>query len=480
MSGWEVVIGLEIHTQLATDSKIFSGASTAYGAEPNTQACLIDLGYPGVLPVLNGEVVRMAAKFGLAVNATVARRSVFARKNYFYPDLPKGYQISQYELPIVEHGELFISDDVGEAKRIGITRAHLEEDAGKSVHESFDGHSGIDLNRAGTPLLEIVSEPDLRSAKEAVAYMRKIHSIVRYLGISDGNMQEGSFRCDANVSVRPRGQEELGTRTELKNLNSFRFVEKAINFEIERQIDVLEDGGEIVQETRLYDSGKDETRSMRSKEEANDYRYFPDPDLLPVVVDDAYIEAVRETLPELPDAKQERFVADYALRSDDAAILTLSRPLADFFEAVAGATTAKAQVAVNWVIGDLAAALNRDGLDIGASRVGAEALAGLLDRIEDDTISGKIAKEVFEAMWAGEGDADAVIEARGLKQITDTGAIDAIVDAVIAANPGQAAEYRAGKDKLIGFFVGQVMKETGGKANPAQVNAALKKKLAED
>ncbi len=478
MSGtWEVVIGLEIHAQLATDSKIFSGASTAYGAEPNTQACLVDLGYPGVLPVLNEEVVRMATKFGLAVNATIAQRSVFERKNYFYPDLPKGYQISQFELPIVEHGELFITDADGNEKRIGITRAHLEEDAGKSIHEGLDKSTGIDLNRTGTPLLEIVSEPDLRSAEEAVTYMRKIHTIVRYLGISDCNMQEGSFRCDANVSVRPRGQEELGTRSELKNLNSFRFVEKAINFEIERQIELIEDGGKVVQETRLYDSDKDETRSMRSKEEANDYRYFPDPDLLPVEIDAAYIEKVRETLPELPDAKQNRFVAEYDLRPDDARILTSSLAVADYFEAVAAATAAKAQATANWVIGDLSGALNRDGLDINASNIAAEDLAGLLDRITDNTISGKIAKEVFDAMWAGEGSADEIIEAHSLKQITDSSAIESVVDEVIAANPGQVAEYKAGKDKLIGFFVGQVMKETGGKANPGQVNAILKDKL---
>ena len=477
MSTWEVVIGLEIHTQLATRSKIFSGASTAYGAEPNTQACLVDLGYPGVLPVVNEEVVRMATKFGLAVNATVAPRSIFARKNYFYPDLPKGYQISQFELPIVEHGELFIKDADGNDKRIGITRAHLEEDAGKSVHDAFQGKTGVDLNRAGTPLLEIVSEPDLRSAKEAIAYMRKIHTIVRYLGISDGNMQEGSFRCDANVSVRPRGQQELGTRTELKNLNSFRFVEKAINFEVERQIEVIEDGGEVVQETRLYDADKDETRSMRSKEEANDYRYFPDPDLLPVEIGAEYIEAVRETLPELPDAKQQRFVDDYGLKEDDAGILTVSKALADYFEAAAAASDAKPQVVANWVIGDLSGALNKEGLDIADTKIAAEALAGLLNRITDNTISGKIAKEVFDAMWAGEGSADDIIDARGLKQITDTGAIEAIVDKVIEANPSQVAEYKAGKDKLIGFFVGQVMKETQGKANPGQVNQLLKKKL---
>ena len=475
---WEVVIGLEIHTQLATKSKIFSGASTAYGAEPNTQACLVDLGYPGVLPVLNKEVVHMAAMFGLAVNATVAKRSVFARKNYFYPDLPKGYQISQYELPIVEHGELFITDGDGNDKRIGITRAHLEEDAGKSIHEGLDASSGIDLNRAGTPLLEIVSEPDIRSAKEAVAYMRKIHTIVRYLGISDGNMQEGSFRCDANVSVRPQGQEEFGTRTEIKNLNSFRFVERAINFEIERQIDVIEDGGEVVQETRLYDANKDETRSMRSKEEANDYRYFPDPDLLPVEITDGYIDEVRGQLPELPDEKQQRFADEYGLKNDDAAQLTVSRPLADYFEAAAGATQAKAQVVANWVVGDLLGALNKEGLDIGASKIGATDLAGLVTRIDDNTISGKIAKQVFEAMWAGEGSADEIIDARGLKQITDSSAIEAVVDKVIEANPSQVAEYKAGKDKLIGFFVGQVMKETKGQANPGQVNQILKDKLS--
>ena len=476
-SGWEVVIGLEIHTQLATKSKIFSAASTEYGAEPNTQACLVDLGYPGVLPVLNKEVVHMAAMFGLAVNATVAHRSVFARKNYFYPDLPKGYQISQYELPIVESGELFITDADGNDKRIGITRAHLEEDAGKSIHEGLDKSSGIDLNRAGTPLLEIVSEPDIRSAKEAVAYMRKIHTIVRYLGISDGNMQEGSFRCDANVSVRPQGQEEFGTRAEIKNLNSFRFVEKAINYEIERQIDLIEDGGEVVQETRLYDSDKDETRSMRSKEESHDYRYFPDPDLLPIEISADYIETVREQLPELPDAKQQRFVDQYALKGDDADLLTGSRPLADYFEAAVAATAAKPQLVANWVIGDLSGALNRDGLDIGESRISAAALAGLLTRIHDNTISGKIAKQVFEAMWAGEGDADAVIESKGLKQITDSSAIEAAVDKVIAANPGQVAEYKAGKDKLIGFFVGQVMQATKGQANPGQVNQILKEKL---
>ena len=476
-SGWEVVIGLEIHAQLATKSKIFSGSSTAYGAEPNTQANLVDLGYPGVLPVLNKEVVRMATMFGLAINATVARRSVFARKNYFYPDLPKGYQISQLELPIVEHGELFITDANGVDKRIGVTRAHLEEDAGKSIHAGLDASSGIDLNRAGTPLLEIVSEPDLRSAKEAVAYMKKMHTIVRYLGISDGNMQEGSFRCDANVSVRPMGQEELGTRAELKNLNSFRFIERAINIEVERQIDLIEEGGTVVQETRLYDSDKDETRSMRSKEEANDYRYFPDPDLLPVEITEEFIEAARQLMPELPAEKQARFIDEYRLKGDDASILTASRPLADYFEAVISATEAPPQLAANWIIGDLAGALNRDGLEIADSRVSADDLAGLVNRIHDNTISGKIAKQVFEAMWDGEGSADDIIEAKGLKQITDSSAIEAVVDRIIAENPGQVAEFKAGKDKLIGFFVGKVMQETKGQANPGQVNQILKDKL---
>jgi aspartyl-tRNA(Asn)/glutamyl-tRNA(Gln) amidotransferase subunit B len=461
--------------QIATVSKIFSGTPTAYGAEPNTQASLIDLGYPGVLPVLNAEVVRMACKFGLAVNAAIAPRSVFARKNYFYPDLPKGYQISQYELPIVSGGELRILDEEGREKIVGITRAHLEEDAGKSLHSGFDEFTRIDLNRAGTPLLEIVSDPDLRSAKEAVAYMRKIHTLVRYLGISDGNMQEGSFRCDANVSLRPRGQETLGTRTELKNLNSFRFVEKAINYEIERQKEVLEDGGSVVQETRLYDSDLDETRPMRSKEEANDYRYFPDPDLLPVVIDEEYIRSVRETLPELPDAKRERFVAQYGLRQDDADILTMSRSLADYFEATA--SRADPRLAANWILGDLSAALNREGLDIDGCRLTPDALADLLVLIADNTISGKIAKDVFEAMWAGEGSAAVIIEARGLRQITDSSAIESAVDAVIAAYPAQAGEYRAGKDKLLGFLVGQVMKDTKGKANPAEVNRILKERL---
>jgi aspartyl-tRNA(Asn)/glutamyl-tRNA(Gln) amidotransferase subunit B len=478
MSEWETVIGLEIHAQLATKSKIFSGSATAYGAAPNAQANLIDLGYPGVLPVLNGAAVRMAAKFGLAIEANVARKSVFARKNYFYPDLPKGYQISQYELPIVAKGKLDIVLDDGTKKRIGITRAHLEEDAGKSLHEGLPGASGIDLNRAGTPLLEIVSEPDLRSAKEAVAYMKKVHTLVRYLEICDGNMQEGSFRCDANVSVRKKGAEKFGTRAEIKNLNSFRFVEKAINYEVERQIDVLESGGKVAQETRLYDPDKGETRSMRSKEEANDYRYFPDPDLLPVVLDQAFIEDIRKSLPELPDEKAARFSSQYGLSAYDAGVLTASRELAAFYEDVAREVGGDAKLAANWVMGELAAALNKEGLEITASRISSGALAGLLKRILDNTISGKIAKEVFEGMWTSGRGADAIIEEKGLRQITDTSAIEKAIDEVMAKNPGQLAEYRGGKDKLFGFFVGQVMKATGGKANPAQLNELLKKKLA--
>ena len=474
---WEVVIGLEIHAQLATRSKIFSGSSTAYGAPPNSQANLVDLGYPGVLPVLNGAAIRMAIKFGLATGCTIAPRSVFARKNYFYPDLPKGYQISQYELPIVHGGRVDIALEDGSSKTIGITRAHLEEDAGKSLHEDFAGRSGIDLNRAGTPLLEIVSEPDLRSATEAGAYMRKIHALVRYLEISDGNMQEGSFRCDANVSVRPVGTDKLGTRTELKNLNSFRFIEKAIEHEIERQIDVLESGGKIVQETRLYDPDRDETRPMRSKEEANDYRYFPDPDLLPVVIDAALIEEIAATLPELPDAKLERFEREYDLSAYDAGVLTAQRALADYFEAVVGATRAGPKVAANWVMGELAAALNREDLEIGASRIAAPALASLLDKLEDGTISGKIAKQVFEALWNGEGSVAEIIEKRGLVQISDIASIEGLVDDVIAANRDQVEQYRAGKTQVLGFFVGQVMKASRGKANPQQVNEVLRRKL---
>jgi aspartyl-tRNA(Asn)/glutamyl-tRNA(Gln) amidotransferase subunit B len=474
---WETVIGLEIHTQLATHSKIFSGASTTYGAEPNTQACAVDLGLPGVLPVLNGEVVRMAAMFGLATHSTVAPRSVFARKNYFYPDLPKGYQISQYELPIVHDGWIDIDLEDGETRRIGITRAHLEEDAGKSLHEDFHGMTGIDLNRAGTPLLEIVSEPDLRSAKEAVAYMKTIHTLVRYLGISDGNMQEGSFRCDANVSIRPAGQEEFGTRTELKNINSFRFVEQAINYEIQRQIAVIEGGGEVVQETRLFDPGKGETRPMRSKDEANDYRYFPDPDLLPVEIDQDFIDAVGNSLPELPDARRARFAADYGLSDYDAGVLTASRELADYFEAVVEAAGGQGKLSANWVMGDFSGALNKAGLDIDASPVSAGDLGGLLLRIEDGTISGKIAKQVFEAMWNGEGSADAIIEQQGLKQISDSGAIEAIIQEVLDNSPKQIEQYRGGQQKVFGYFVGQVMKATQGKANPKQVNELLRKKL---
>jgi len=473
---WEPVIGLEIHAQLATRTKIFSGASTAYGAPPNSQACAVDLALPGVLPVLNERAVRFAVSLGLALDAELAGRSVFARKNYFYPDLPKGYQISQYEIPVVGRGHLDIELEDASTKRIGVTRAHLEEDAGKSLHEGFTGMSGIDLNRAGTPLMEIVSEPDLRSAAEAVAYMKKLHSLVRYLGICDGNMQEGSFRCDANVSVRPAGEQRFGTRTELKNLNSFRFVERAINYEIERQIELIEDGGTVVQETRLYDSDRGETRSMRTKEEANDYRYFPDPDLLPLEVTPELIEDVRAELPELPDAKKARFVVEHGLTVYDAGVLTASRELADYYEAVA-AETGDAKLAANWVMGDLSGALNKAGLDITESPVGPGQLAGMLRRVVDGTISGKIAKDVFEALWNGEGDADTVIEARGLKQVTDTAAIEAMVDEVIAANPGQLEQYRAGKTKLMGFFVGQVMKASGGKANPQTVNEVLKRKL---
>jgi aspartyl-tRNA(Asn)/glutamyl-tRNA(Gln) amidotransferase subunit B len=475
---WESVIGLEIHAQLATRSKIFSASATAYGAAPNTQANLVDLGYPGVLPVLNADAVRMAVKFGLAVHARVARRSVFARKNYFYPDLPKGYQISQYELPIVAGGALDIVLDDGTVKRVGITRAHLEEDAGKSLHEGLAGFTGVDLNRAGTPLIEIVSEPHLRSAKEAVAYMKKVHTLVRYLGICDGNMQEGSFRCDANVSVRRLGAEKLGTRAEIKNLNSFRFVEKAINYEIERQIELIEGGGAVVQETRLYDADRGETRSMRSKEEANDYRYFPDPDLLPVELEQSYIDTVAASLPELPDQKAQRLMKEYGLSAYDAGVLTASAELADFYEVVVKDLGGQPKLAANMVMGELAGLLNRDGLEICDSRVNAHNLAGLLKRIGDNTISGKIAKDVLEAMWDEGSDADAIIEARGLRQITDESAIEKAIEAVMAANPGQLADYRAGKDKLFGFFVGQVMKATAGKANPARLNELLKKKLS--
>ncbi|OUR65885.1 aspartyl/glutamyl-tRNA amidotransferase subunit B [Methylophaga sp. 42_25_T18] len=477
---WEVVIGLEIHAQLATKTKIFSGAPTTYGAEPNTQACAVDLGLPGVLPVLNIEAVKMAVKFGLAIDAELSNPSIFARKNYFYPDLPKGYQISQLDLPIVGKGELAIELEDGSEKIIGVTRAHLEEDAGKSMHGNFQGQTGVDLNRAGTPLLEIVSEPDLSSAKEAVAYMKKIHSLVQYLEICDGNMQEGSFRCDSNVSVRPKGQKELGTRAEIKNINSFRNVERAINIEIERQIELIEDGGRVVQETRLYDADKNETRSMRSKEEANDYRYFPDPDLLPVVLEPELIEEMRASLPELPNAKRDRFVADMSLSLYDASVLTSSRELANYFEAVLEASDNKEpKQCANWIITQLLGALNKAGLDIANSPISAQQLGGLLLRITDNTISGKIAKQIFEALWDKEGvDADSIIEAKGLKQVTDSGAIEAMIDEVIANNPGQLEQYRGGKEQLFGFFVGQVMKASKGKANPAQVNEILKAKLA--
>ena len=475
---WEVVIGLEIHAQLRTRSKIFSGASTAYGAAPNSQACAVDLGMPGVLPVLNQDAVAMAVKFGLAIDAQIAERCVFARKHYFYPDLPKGYQISQFELPIVEHGHVDIELKDGSTKRIGVTRAHLEEDAGKSLHEGYTGATGIDLNRAGTPLVEIVSEPDIRSAEEAVAYMKKLHQLVRYLEVCDGNMQEGSFRCDANVSVRPVGTEKFGTRTETKNINSFRYVEKAIEYEIGRQIDVLENGGKIIQETRLYDPGTSETRSMRTKEDANDYRYFPCPDLLPVVCDEAYIQAIREQMPELPEAKRQRFATQYGLNEYDAGVLTATRELAKYYETVVADSGADPKQAANWISVELLGFLNKSGTEIADSPVDEVMMAGLIKRIADNTISGKIAKEVLEAMLAGEGDADAIIEARGLKQITDTGAIEKMVEDVINQFPQQLEQYRSGKDKLLGFFVGQVMKATGGKANPAELNRILKDKLA--
>jgi aspartyl-tRNA(Asn)/glutamyl-tRNA(Gln) amidotransferase subunit B len=474
---YEAVIGLEVHAEMLTQSKIFCGCSAAFGAAPNEHTCPLCLGLPGVLPVLNRRVVEFAIKAGLAAHCAIAPVSRWARKNYFYPDLPKGYQISQYELPIVHTGSVEIELADGATKAVRITRAHLEEDAGKSLHEDFAGMSGIDLNRAGTPLLEIVSEPDLRSAAEAGTYMRKIHALVRYLEICDGNMQEGSFRCDANVSVRRQGETKLGTRAELKNLNSFRFVEKAIEAEVQRQIELLETGGRVVQETRLYDPDRDETRPMRSKEEANDYRYFPDPDLLPIVIDDDAIDAVRATLPELPDAKRERFGAQYGLSAYDAGVLTAQRALAEYFEEVAAATRAQPKVAANWVIGELTAALNRDALEIGASRVSPSALGALLDRIADGSISGKIAKEVFEALWKGEGTVAEIIDKRGLTQISDSASIDALVDQVIAANPTQIEQFRAGKQQVLGFLVGQVMKASKGKANPQQVNEALRKKL---
>ncbi len=475
---WETVIGLEVHAQLSTKSKIFSGASTAFGAAPNTQACAIDLGMPGVLPVLNKMSVEMAIKFGLGANAEISRKSIFARKNYFYPDLPKGYQISQYETPVVKGGYIDIQLDADTSKRINLTRAHLEEDAGKSLHEDFQGQSGIDLNRAGTPLLEIVSEPEMRSAKEAVTYLKTLHALVRYLGICDGNMQEGSFRCDANVSVRPRGDTKFGTRTELKNINSFRFVERAINFEVERQIGVLESGGKIMQETLLYDPNKNETRSMRSKEEAHDYRYFPDPDLLPLIISDEWIEKVKEELPELPQQKRERFMSQYQLSAYDASVLVSSQEMAHFYEEVVNASGNQPKLAANWVMGELSGALNKAGLEITESPVSSAQLGKLISRIADDTISGKIAKTIFEALWNKEDeDVDGIIASRGLKQVTDMDAIEKLIEEIIAANPNQTTEYRAGKEKLFGFFVGQVMKASGGKVNPQQLNDLLKKKL---
>ena len=476
---WEVVIGLEVHVQLNTNSKIFSGSATTFGSEPNTQASLIDLGMPGVLPVLNKEAVNMAIRFGLGVDADIGSMSIFARKNYFYPDLPKGYQISQFELPIVGKGHLDIILDSETTKRVGITRAHLEEDAGKSLHEDFAGMSGIDLNRAGTPLLEIVSEPDMRSAKEAVAYAKAIHSLIRYLGISDGNMAEGSMRCDCNVSLRKKGTEKFGTRREIKNVNSFKFIEKAINAEISWQMDELESGREIIQSTVLYDANKNETRAMRSKEEANDYRYFPDPDLLPVIVTETMINDIRALLPELPVAKKDRFMADFGLSAYDAGVLVAERELAEYFEATVKAANGQAKQAANWVMGELLGALNKAEKELTDSPISAEQLGGLINRINDNTISGKIAKQVFEALWNGEGDsADAIIDSKGLKQVTDTGAIEAVINEVIAASPQQLADYRGGKDKLFGYFVGEVMKRSKGKANPAQVNELLKKALA--
>ena len=474
---WECVIGLEVHVQLKTKSKIFSGASTTFGADANTQACGVDIGLPGVLPVMNREAVLMAARFGLAIDGAINELSVFARKNYFYPDLPKGYQISQFEIPVVEGGQLEIETPNG-LRTIRITRAHLEEDAGKSLHEDFHGLTGIDLNRAGTPLLEVVSEPDLRSPEEAVAYLKKLHTLVRTLKICDGNMQEGSFRCDANVSVRPKGEAQLGTRAELKNINSFRFVERAIYFEIDRQIGVIEDGGSVVQETRLYDPDKDLTRSMRGKEEAHDYRYFPDPDLPPLVITKKELDAIRSEMPELPDAKLTRLASSYELSNDDAALLAADSDLADFFEAAVKAANGESRLIANWILGDLSSALNRESLSISESPVSPEMLGQLINRIKDNTISGKIAKQVFGDLWHGKGQVDDIIRDQGLTQITDTDAISKAVDDVITAFPSQVDQVRAGEEKVIGFLVGQVMKATSGKANPQAVNNLIKTKLS--
>ncbi len=478
---WEVVIGLETHTQLSTASKIFSGASTAFGVAPNSQASAVDIALPGVLPVLNKGAVERAILFGLAVGGTINQRSVFARKNYFYPDLPKGYQISQYEVPVVRGGSIAIVSPTRGTMRVMLTRAHLEEDAGKSLHEDFRGMTGIDLNRAGTPLLEIVSEPEMRSAEEAVAYAKALHSLVRWIGICDGNMQEGSFRCDANVSVRRSGETRLGTRCEIKNLNSFRFMQHAIEFEVRRQIELIEDGGTVVQETRLYDPDRAETRPMRSKEDAQDYRYFPDPDLPPLVIDDAWIGRMRTAMPELPEPMAHRIVERYGVAMSDALHLTATRETARYFESTmqSGGAAASGKTAANWIVGEISARLNRDGIDIEEAPVQPSALARLLTRVQDDTISGSIAKEVLDAMWTGEngGDPDAVIAARGLQQISDSGAIEKIVDEVLAANAPIVAEFRAGKEKAFHALVGKAMAATRGKANPAQVNAILKRKL---
>ena len=475
-ANWEAVIGLEVHTQLSTRSKIFSAASTAYGAEPNRQTSPVDIALPGVLPVMNRQAAMLAIRFGLAIDAEINQRSTFERKNYFYPDLPKAYQISQFQVPIVGRGELHIETENG-SKTIGITRAHLEEDAGKSLHDAFNSYTGIDLNRTGTPLLEIVSEPDMRTAQEAVAYLRKLHTLVRYIGISDGNMQEGSFRCDANISVRPVGQEEFGTRAEIKNINSFRFVERAIEFEIERQIDLIESGGTVVQETRLYNPDRDETRSMRSKEEAHDYRYFPDPDLPPMLIGQEIIEAIRAELPGLPEVRASRYVEQYGLSLEDAQSLVADRKTADFYDACCAHGNAKSTTVFNWLNGELGAYINKAGISISESPVGTKALAQLLDRIEDNTISGKIAKEVLADMWEGKGSADEIIESKGLKQITDSGEIENLAKEILAKHPGQVEQYKAGQQKMLGFFVGQVMKASQGKANPKQANELLRKLL---
>ncbi|MGE4630420.1 MAG: Asp-tRNA(Asn)/Glu-tRNA(Gln) amidotransferase subunit GatB [Pseudohongiellaceae bacterium] len=473
---WETVIGLEVHVQLSTESKLFSSAPTQFGAEPNTQANIYDLALPGVLPVLNRDALKHAVKFGLAINASINNTSIFDRKNYFYPDLPKGYQISQLDFPTVGKGSLTITLEDGEEKIIGVTRAHMEEDAGKSLHENFHGMSGIDLNRAGTPLLEIVSEPDLRSAREAVTYLKKLHSIIRYLDISDAIMAQGSMRCDANVSIRPMGETEFGTRTEIKNINSFRFVEKAINYEVQRQQDIIQDGGRIVQETRLYDAHRDETRTMRSKEVANDYRYFPEPDLLPVVIDQAFINSIRATLPELPDAKKTRFAKEFGLNDYDASVLTNNRDMADYFECVAK-SSGDAKLAANWVAGELQALLKKNNWEIKESPIQADRLATLIARIKDNTISGKIAKAVFEAMIEDSSNVDDIIEEKGLKQVTDIGEIAKLVNEVIANNPEQVEQFREGKEQVLSYLVGQAMKLSRGKANPGQVNQILREKL---